>query len=89
MRSYYSFLSIVFTVFFCSEVYSQYNSLRGIGDSRFSLEAGVGVPIPLSPSNNLNLGDAKKGELGLRYLSEVSNLGVRGYYAYASLFDWL
>lgn len=71
-----------------SESFSQsYNRGTHGGRSDFSLELGAGIPIPFSPSNDLKFGDAKKGELGLRYLPDGNKLGVRGYYGYASLSD--
>lgn len=57
------------------------------GNSNFSIELGAGVPLPITPSNDVKFGDAKKGELGLRYLPKGGNLGVRGYYAYMGVSD--
>lgn len=81
--------TLVLVCFLTVESYSQCLSRGGGrgGNSSFSIEVGAGMPIPLSPSNDLKFGDAKKGEFGLRYLPEGNNLGLRGYYAYASLSD--
>ena len=68
-----------------SQCFSRYSG-RG-GSSNFSIELGAGVPIPITPSNDVKFGDAKKAELGLRYLPEGSNLGLRGYYAYMGISD--
>lgn len=69
------------------KAYSQCYLNTGEG-SNFSLELGAGVLFPSSPSaNDISFGDASKFELGLRYLPKRSNLGLRAYYAYASLSD--
>lgn len=84
------FFTFLIVVFISVESYSQCYSrgARGSGGrSSFSIELGAGMPFPVSPSNDLKFGDAKKGELGLRYLPEGSNFGLRGYYGYASLSD--
>ena len=83
--------SLLFVLFISVESYSQCLS-RGAGGGRggssnFSIELGAGTPIPISPSNDLKLGDAKKVELGLRYLPEGNLFGVRGYYSYSGLSD--
>jgi len=57
------------------------------GSSNFSLELGAGMPLALSPSNDLQFGDAKKFELGLRYLPYGNSFGLRGYYSFTSLSD--
>lgn len=72
------------------ELYAQcYDFGRGNsgGRSDFSLEVGAGLPFPITPSNDLRLGDALKGELGLRYVPIGSDFGLRVYYSYANLSD--
>lgn len=84
------FFTLLIICFISVEAFSQCYSrgARGNGGrSSFSIELGAGIPFPVSPSNDLKFGDAKKGELGLRYLPEGSNFGLRGYYGYASLSD--
>lgn len=82
-------IGVLFACLFVVESYSQCLN-RGIGRggrSSFSIELGAGLPMPFSPSNNLKLGDAQKVELGIRYVPEESNFGLRGYYAYANFSD--
>lgn len=82
-------LGLLFASLFVVESYSQCLS-RGAGrggNSGFSIELGAGVPMPISPSNDLKFGDSEKLELGIRYLPEESNLGLRGYFAYAGFSD--
>lgn len=57
------------------------------GSSAFSLEVGAGMPLLITPTNDSKFGDNKKFELGLRYLPEGNNFGLRGYYAFAGLSD--
>lgn len=84
------FLLIILLVAFSGiESYAQcYKTVgsRG-GSSAFSLEIGAGMPILISPTNDSKFGDNKKVELGLRYLPEGTNFGLRGYYSFAGLSD--
>lgn len=77
---------IVLSIDSYSQCLSRGGGGRG-GNSNFSIELGAGVPIPITPSNDIKFGDAKKGELGLRYLPQGGNLGIRGYYAYMGISD--
>ena len=73
-------LAIAFITF---ESYAQfYNYGR---NTDFSIELGGGMPIAITPENSSKFGDNIKFELGLRYLPETSDFGVRGYYAFANL----
>lgn len=82
---------LLFAFLFISQVhlkaYSQCYLNTGEA-SKFSLEAGAGLLLPISPSTkNFSFGDAAKFEFGLRYLPENKNLGFRAFYSYSSLSD--
>lgn len=75
-------------IIFCLISVSSYSQCLSCGGSTdFSIELGAGAPIPITPTSGVKFGDAKKLELGLRYLPKERHLGVRGYYAYMGISD--
>lgn len=89
----YKDLGKLFALIFVLGLFGNSAYAQSIGQSSyatpsdFSMELGAGIPVPMTPSNDIGLGDALKGELGLRYLPLYSKWGVRAYYSYASLSD--